>query len=86
MDDHSLFYRLAVRIVYYKHPMGAFFILNIILHFGHNRPLLLKFINRRYDVKLHEKDFSTKQDMINYILNRESPPGTFSPPQTAPHK
>jgi hypothetical protein len=56
------------------------------IHFGNKRPLLLRFSNRRYHVKLREKDFKTKQDMIQYILDKEnalmltSPtPGTSSP-------
>ncbi len=43
-----------------------------ISHFGNQRPLLLKFINKRYPIKLREKDFKTKQDMIQYILDKES--------------
>lgn len=43
-----------------------------ILHFGHARPLVLKFINHRYAVRLHEKDFTSKQEMIDYILNKEN--------------
>jgi hypothetical protein len=41
-------------------------------HFGNKRPLLLKFIKRRFHVKVREKDFNTKQDMIKYILEREN--------------
>jgi hypothetical protein len=41
-------------------------------HFGNKRPLLLKFINRRYHVKLREKDFKTRPDMIQYILDKEN--------------
>lgn len=42
------------------------------LHFGNKRPLLLKFINRRYHVKLHEKDFKSKEEMFSYIVVREN--------------
>lgn len=66
----------------------AFFI-----HFGNKRPLLLRFINRRYHVELREKDFTTKQDLIQYILDKENallltslPLRTSVPPQMAPHK
>ena len=41
-------------------------------HFGNQRPLLLRFINRHYHLKLREKDFKTKQDMIRYILDKEN--------------
>jgi hypothetical protein len=41
-------------------------------HFGNQRPLLLGFINRHYHLKLREKDFNTKQDMIRYILDEEN--------------
>lgn len=41
-------------------------------HFGNKRPLLLKFIKRRYHVKVRNKNFKTKQDMIRYILDKEN--------------
>src|SRR5258708_28458287 len=42
---------------------GAF-----IFHFGDPRPLLLKFINRRYEAHFRKKDFKNQQEMIYYIL------------------
>lgn len=51
-------------------------------HFGNKRPLLLRFINRRYHVKLREKDFKTNQDMIQYILDKENTLPLNSPSPT----
>lgn len=42
------------------------------VHLGNKRPLLLKFINRRYHVRLQERDFKSKEDMLQYILKKES--------------
>jgi hypothetical protein len=53
-----------------------------ISHFGNKRPLLLKFINRRYHVKLREKDFKTTNgEAEKKILIRTE---TFSSSHSAP--
>jgi hypothetical protein len=42
------------------------------LHFGNKRPLLKRFIYRRYKVRLPKSDLSTSGDLINYILKKEN--------------
>jgi hypothetical protein len=41
-------------------------------HFQDQRPLLLKFINKRYNARLRKSDFKSRQDMIEYILDKEN--------------
>jgi hypothetical protein len=42
------------------------------LHFDNPKPLVLRFINKRYKTSFHRNDFKTEADMINYILDKEN--------------
>lgn len=64
---------------------GAF-----MMHFGDTQLLLTKFINEHYHLHLHKGDFRDKQEIVNYLLDKESTIvtklDTPSSPQTDPHK
>lgn len=41
------------------------------IHFGNIRPLLLKFIKKRYNPSPVKSDFMTVNDILNFILDHE---------------